>query len=51
MGFLNYQGIEYPSVKATLELMGIERRQWPEVFDDLRLMERVAKEIFNEKDS
>ncbi|MYM80534.1 hypothetical protein GTP44_00985 [Duganella sp. FT50W] len=51
MGTVIYQGIDYDSAKAAMEMMGIRRRQWPEVFEDLRLMERVAKKIFNDKDA
>jgi hypothetical protein len=30
--------------------MGIPGSDWPSIFEDLRLMEKVAKDIFNEKD-
>lgn len=29
-------------IKSTLELMGVKRRQWPEVFDGLKVMELAA---------
>lgn len=50
LDFVNRQGIDYVAAKATLEMMGIKRREWPAIFEDLRHMERVAKEIFNKKD-
>jgi hypothetical protein len=50
MGFVSYQGLDYTSARDTLEMMGIPGNDWPSIFEDLRLMEKVAKDIFNEKD-
>lgn len=49
MDFVSYEGVEYTATLATVQLMGIPAEKWPDIFDDLRLMERVAKNIFNEK--
>lgn len=35
-------GLDYAAVPITLELLGIERAEWPALFDDLRHMERAA---------
>lgn len=51
MDFVSYQGLEYTSATPALQMMGIPVDQWPDIFEDLRVMERVAKNIFNEKDN
>lgn len=51
LDFVNRQGLDYTAAKATLEMMCIKRRDWPAIFDDLRCMERAAKEVFNKKDA
>jgi hypothetical protein len=34
--------IPQDQIKHTLELMGVKRRQWPEVFNDVKVMQRAA---------
>lgn len=46
-----YDGLDYTSVKSTLELMGKRRREWPEIFANLQLMEGAALKVFREKES
>lgn len=43
-------GMNWCEVKSALNLSGIKRRKWPEIFNDLHEMQRVAINIFNEDD-
>lgn len=50
-GGVYYQGLRRSAMKDTIELMGIERGEWPDLFYGLRIMEATAQKILNEKDS
>lgn len=39
---LMYLGLDYPSVRAVMDLAGIPRKQWPALFRDLQVMEVAA---------
>lgn len=45
------KGINYSRVKDTMELMGVDRAEWPEVFAGLRIMEQAALKVFREKEA
>ncbi|MDD5297670.1 MAG: DUF1799 domain-containing protein [Rhodocyclaceae bacterium] len=40
-------GLRYEALPVVLRLTGIPRSEWPDVFEGLWLMERVALEIWN----
>lgn len=42
MGFSGAVGLDYGVIPATLRLMGYPRQAWPDLFDDLRVMEFAA---------
>ena len=44
---VRYQGIEYDCIVPVLQLMGIKRKKWPEIFDGIRIMERAALTVIN----
>lgn len=39
---LHYQGLEYGEVRAALELMAVPPERWPDLFDDLQVLEQSA---------
>jgi hypothetical protein len=41
-------GLDYAALPAVLQMVGIKRKQWPEVFDDIRVMESAALAKLNE---
>lgn len=43
-GFGGAIGLDYTAIPPTLELLGIPRHEWAELFDDLRTMELTALE-------
>jgi Phage related hypothetical protein (DUF1799) len=45
-----YQGLDRPSIVATLSLMRVKRKQHPGIFNDLQLMEGEAMAILNKRD-
>jgi hypothetical protein len=49
IGAVVYQGLDYQKVKATLELMGIDRAEWADIFDGLQVMEAAALPVLNER--
>ncbi|AKU21873.1 DUF1799 domain-containing protein [Massilia sp. NR 4-1] len=49
-GNIHFQGLDHQAVRATMELMGIAHEKWPEIFAGLRIMEKAARPILNEKD-
>ncbi len=49
-GGIRYLGLKRPAIQSTLELMGIERSDWPEIFNGLRMMESAARPILNSED-
>lgn len=40
-------GLDYAAIPATLEMMAVDRSGWPELFGQLRVMERAAIEELN----
>lgn len=42
-------GINYISLEATMNMNGIKKKQRPALFDDVRIMESVALQVFREK--
>lgn len=43
-------GIDWRQVESALTLSGIKRREWTVIFEGLREMQRVAKNILNGED-
>lgn len=46
-----YQGLDYSSIVAVLQLQGIARRDWPDLFWRLQTLEGAALTVLNEKRS
>lgn len=42
MGFSGRTGLDYGVVPTVLRLLGIARSSWPDLFQDLRVMEQAA---------
>jgi hypothetical protein len=42
VGMAGPTGLSYASVEAVLRMSGVPRREWPELFDDVRIMEDAA---------
>lgn len=51
MASISYIGLDYSALRATVELMGLRRTQWADVFTGIRVMEAEALKIFREKAS
>lgn len=39
-------GLIYASIPAVFQIRGIPRKQWPQLFDDIRVMEDAALDHF-----
>lgn len=50
LGSVVFQGIEYPRLESVLRLMRIPNKDWPKTFEGVRIMERAAKKVMNDKD-
>lgn len=50
-GFINHLGLDYGAVHSTLEMTGIDRAEWPDLFAGLRVMEKAALGVLNTKES
>lgn len=50
LGGVLYLGLDYTAVRHAMELMGIDRSEWPEIFNGLRVMESAARPVLNNKD-
>lgn len=48
-GSIYWQGIDYGVVPGVLRMMGIARKDWPGLFDDLRVMEHAAAAELNRR--
>lgn len=48
MAGLVWLGLDYATIPPVLRLMAIPRRDWPELFEGLRVMERSAAEVRNQ---
>lgn len=44
-----YIGIDYPSVQASMAMIGIKAKQRSTLFEDIRTMERAALQVLNRK--
>lgn len=42
-------GLDYAAVHAVLAMRGIPRKQWSQIFDDIRVMEDAAIDFLNKK--
>lgn len=42
VGMKGATGLDYTALEATLRLTGLPRKDWPQVFDDIRIMEDEA---------
>lgn len=41
-GFAGFTGLDYSAVEPTLRLLGVERSEWKQLFEDIRVMEAAA---------
>lgn len=44
-----YMGLEYQAIEPVLRLEGVPATDWRQVFQDLRVMERAALPLLNER--
>lgn len=44
-----YMGLDYGSIEPVLRLEGVPAADWRQVFQDLRVMERAALPLLNER--
>lgn len=42
-------GFQRPEIVATLQLMQVKKKHWPELFDQIRVMEAAAVPLLNKK--
>jgi hypothetical protein len=49
LGGVAFQGLEYGSISAVLELLPVPRKRKPEVFAELQVMEQAALAVLNAK--
>ena len=42
-------GLDYAALPAVLQMTGVARREWPAIFDALRVMEETALECMHAK--
>ena len=42
-------GLDYSAVQSVFRIMGVLRSDWPQVFDDLRIMEDAALEVMRKE--
>ena len=50
VGFAGAIGLDYGVIPDVLKLQQIPETDWRDVFDSIRVMERVALEVMNRKD-
>lgn len=48
-GMAGPTGLQYASLPVVLRLLNIERKKWPSIFDDIRVMEAAALDKMHEK--
>lgn len=48
VGVTGPTGLDYGVLPTVLRLMGVQRSQWPRIWDALRVMERAALEAMHE---
>ena len=49
IGFSGASGLLYASLPVVLEMRGIDRSEWPDIFEDIRIMESAALQIMRIK--
>jgi len=49
MGGVHYSGIKYPSLESAMRLRRVPLNDRARIFQDVRLMERAAKSVLNDK--
>lgn len=49
VGFSGRTGLDYSKLPFVMRMAGIERKEWPRIFDSVRVMERAALEHLNKK--
>lgn len=49
-GGVFFQGIDYTRLESTMRLMQVPPEDWKSTFEGLRIMERAAKTVLNDKD-
>ena len=50
-GFISHLGLDYGAVHSAMKMMGIDRAQWPDLFADVRVMDKAALSVFNAKET
>jgi Phage related hypothetical protein (DUF1799) len=50
MASCSYLGLDYRALRDTLEMTGIKRKRWPEIFSGIRVMESAALKVFRAKE-
>lgn len=48
---VRYQGLDYGVIRDVLILMGIKRGEWSEIFEGLRVMEKAALKVFEDREA
>ena len=43
-------GLDYTAVQSALNMMDIDKALWPDLFDDIRVLEAEALKEINKKD-
>lgn len=49
VGMSGPTGLDYSAVQSVFRIMGVLRSDWPQVFDDLRIMEDAALEVMRKE--
>lgn len=49
VGFGGATGLDYGVLPTTLRLLGVPRAEWPELFADIRTMERAALDVMHQQ--
>ena len=45
-----YMGLDYGSVRAALEMIGVKRKKFADTFAGIRIMEAAALNVLNKKE-
>jgi hypothetical protein len=49
MASCSYLGLDYTALHSVLQMLCIPRKTWPELFNDIRIMEQAALPLLNAK--
>ena len=49
MASCSYLGLDYKALHSVLQMLCIPRKRWPELFNDIRVMEQAALPLLNAK--